>query len=103
MNVLSFFQGVTRSSASASLTAAIRSISMWRYRIISSESFSLTFDPQCLTTSSVMLCLSRSRHRWVKQESEFARQEATQDSAPKLDLGFKEGQTIKINIGVRSC
>ncbi|KAK9967037.1 hypothetical protein ABG768_001457 [Culter alburnus] len=37
--------------------------------------------------------------KWVKQESEFARQEATQDSAPKLDLGFKEGQTIKINIG----
>ncbi|CAM4662918.1 unnamed protein product [Leuciscus chuanchicus] len=37
--------------------------------------------------------------KWVKQESEFARQEATQDSVPKLDLGFKEGQTIKINIG----
>ncbi|XP_016344421.1 adaptin ear-binding coat-associated protein 2 [Sinocyclocheilus anshuiensis] len=37
--------------------------------------------------------------KWVKQESELARQEAAQVSAPKLDLGFKEGQTIKINIG----
>ncbi|XP_051549211.1 adaptin ear-binding coat-associated protein 2 [Myxocyprinus asiaticus] len=37
--------------------------------------------------------------KWVKQESEFARQEANQDPGPKLDLGFKEGQTIKINIG----
>ncbi|KAI2647875.1 Adaptin ear-binding coat-associated protein 2 [Labeo rohita] len=37
--------------------------------------------------------------KWVKQESELARQEAAQVSGPKLDLGFKEGQTIKINIG----
>lgn len=37
--------------------------------------------------------------KWVKQEGELARQEAAQISAPKLDLGFKEGQTIKINIG----
>ncbi|XP_056304316.1 adaptin ear-binding coat-associated protein 2 [Danio aesculapii] len=37
--------------------------------------------------------------KWVKQESDLARQEAVQDSVPKLDLGFKEGQTIKINIG----
>ncbi|KAG7261919.1 hypothetical protein CRUP_026448 [Coryphaenoides rupestris] len=37
--------------------------------------------------------------KWVKQESEFAKQEATQSSAPPLDLGFKEGQTIKISIG----
>lgn len=44
---------------------------------------------------------SSSHYRWVKQESELARQEAAQVSGPKLDLGFKEGQTIKINIGVR--
>lgn len=37
--------------------------------------------------------------KWVKQEGELARQEAAHVSAPKLDLGFKEGQTIKINIG----
>ncbi|KPP62108.1 adaptin ear-binding coat-associated protein 2-like, partial [Scleropages formosus] len=37
--------------------------------------------------------------KWVRQESELAKQEATQSAAPKLDLGFKEGQTIKINIG----
>ncbi|KAM3878187.1 adaptin ear-binding coat-associated protein 2 [Diretmus argenteus] len=37
--------------------------------------------------------------KWVKQEGELAKQEATQSAAPKLDLGFKEGQTIKISIG----
>ncbi|KAJ8360728.1 hypothetical protein SKAU_G00172530 [Synaphobranchus kaupii] len=37
--------------------------------------------------------------KWVRQEGELAKQEANQDAAPKLDLGFKEGQTIKINIG----
>lgn len=37
--------------------------------------------------------------KWVKQESELAKQEATQSTAPPLDLGFKEGQTIKISIG----
>ncbi|KAG9260710.1 adaptin ear-binding coat-associated protein 2 [Astyanax mexicanus] len=37
--------------------------------------------------------------KWVKQESEFAKQEASQSAAPKLDLGFKEGQTIKISLG----
>ncbi|XP_036387135.1 adaptin ear-binding coat-associated protein 2 isoform X2 [Megalops cyprinoides] len=37
--------------------------------------------------------------KWVRQESELAKQEADQSAAPKLDLGFKEGQTIKINIG----
>ncbi|XP_072308380.1 adaptin ear-binding coat-associated protein 2 isoform X3 [Eucyclogobius newberryi] len=37
--------------------------------------------------------------KWVKQEGELAKQEASQVNAPKLDLGFKEGQTIKISIG----
>ncbi|XP_055073334.1 adaptin ear-binding coat-associated protein 2 isoform X1 [Misgurnus anguillicaudatus] len=37
--------------------------------------------------------------KWVKQESELAKQEANPVVGPKLDLGFKEGQTIKINIG----
>ncbi|XP_060766847.1 adaptin ear-binding coat-associated protein 2 [Neoarius graeffei] len=37
--------------------------------------------------------------KWVKQEGELARQEANQSTAPKLDLGFKEGQTIKISLG----
>lgn len=55
-----------------------------------------------------LICLSLSLSltpsltlRWVKQESELAKQEASQSSAPKLDLGFKEGQTIKISLGVR--
>ncbi|KAM4612872.1 adaptin ear-binding coat-associated protein 2 [Polymixia lowei] len=37
--------------------------------------------------------------KWVKQEGELAKLEASQSTAPKLDLGFKEGQTIKISIG----
>ncbi|CAL1609290.1 unnamed protein product [Knipowitschia caucasica] len=37
--------------------------------------------------------------KWVKQEGELAKLEASQINAPKLDLGFKEGQTIKISIG----
>lgn len=37
--------------------------------------------------------------KWVKQEGEIAKQEASQSAAPKLDLSFKEGQTIKISIG----
>ncbi|XP_077386863.1 adaptin ear-binding coat-associated protein 2 isoform X1 [Festucalex cinctus] len=37
--------------------------------------------------------------KWVKQEGELAKMEANQSAAPKLDLSFKEGQTIKISIG----
>ncbi|XP_038552740.1 adaptin ear-binding coat-associated protein 2 [Micropterus salmoides] len=37
--------------------------------------------------------------KWVKQEGELAKQEASDIVAPKLDLSFKEGQTIKISIG----
>ncbi|XP_066546894.1 adaptin ear-binding coat-associated protein 2 isoform X2 [Amia ocellicauda] len=37
--------------------------------------------------------------KWVRQEGELAKQEAIHSAAPKLDLGFKEGQTIKISIG----
>ncbi|KAG9276013.1 adaptin ear-binding coat-associated protein 1 [Astyanax mexicanus] len=37
--------------------------------------------------------------KWVKQDSEFSKQAQAPDSGPKLDLGFKEGQTITINIG----
>ena len=38
--------------------------------------------------------------RWVKQDDEFKKQAQTPDTTPKLDLGFKEGQTITLNIGV---
>ncbi|XP_073875096.1 adaptin ear-binding coat-associated protein 2 isoform X11 [Macaca fascicularis] len=44
----------------------------------------------------------RDPHRrwkwWVKQQCEFAKQAQNPDQGPKLDLGFKEGQTIKLNI-----
>ncbi|NXD68316.1 NECP2 protein, partial [Eolophus roseicapillus] len=36
--------------------------------------------------------------KWVKQQSELARQAENPEHGPKLDLGFKEGQTIKLNI-----
>lgn len=36
--------------------------------------------------------------KWVKQQCEFAKQAQNPDEGPKLDLGFKDGQTIKINI-----
>ncbi|KAL0624391.1 LOW QUALITY PROTEIN: Adaptin ear-binding coat-associated protein 2 [Plecturocebus cupreus] len=34
----------------------------------------------------------------VKQQCEFAKQAQNPDQGPRLDLGFKEGQTIKLNI-----
>uniref|UniRef100_H2MVW8 NECAP endocytosis associated 2 n=1 Tax=Oryzias latipes TaxID=8090 RepID=H2MVW8_ORYLA len=37
--------------------------------------------------------------KWVKQEGELAKLEANPSTQPKLDLSFKEGQTIKISIG----
>ncbi|XP_008114115.1 adaptin ear-binding coat-associated protein 1 isoform X1 [Anolis carolinensis] len=37
--------------------------------------------------------------KWVKQESEISKESQETDNRPKLDLGFKEGQTIKLNIG----
>ncbi|XP_055979130.1 adaptin ear-binding coat-associated protein 2 [Sorex fumeus] len=36
--------------------------------------------------------------KWVKQQCEFEKQAQNPDQIPKLDLGFKEGQTIKLNI-----
>uniref|UniRef100_K7G0V1 NECAP endocytosis associated 2 n=1 Tax=Pelodiscus sinensis TaxID=13735 RepID=K7G0V1_PELSI len=38
--------------------------------------------------------------KWVKQQCELAKQAQNPDQGPKLDLGFKEGQTIKLNIAV---
>lgn len=47
-------------------------------------------------------CLSPSlSFRWVKQDNELSKQAQTPDLGPKLDLGFKEGQTITLNIGVK--
>lgn len=37
----------------------------------------------------------------MKQETEISKESQETDNRPKLDLGFKEGQTIKLNIGVR--
>lgn len=52
-----------------------------------------SFLPQGLTSSSLLF-------RWVKQETEISKESQEADTRPKLDLGFKEGQTIKLNIGV---
>lgn len=46
--------------------------------------------------------LMSSSLRWVKQETEISKESQEADTRPKLDLGFKEGQTIKLNIGVRA-
>lgn len=51
--------------------------------------------PQALMSSSLLF-------RWVKQETEISKESQEADTRPKLDLGFKEGQTIKLNIGVSS-
>lgn len=45
--------------------------------------------------------LSLLLFRWVKQEIEISKTAQLGDSGPKLDLGFKEGQTITLNIGVK--
>uniref|UniRef100_A0A9L0T8Y9 Adaptin ear-binding coat-associated protein 1 n=1 Tax=Equus caballus TaxID=9796 RepID=A0A9L0T8Y9_HORSE len=37
--------------------------------------------------------------KWVKQESEISKECQEMDTRPKLDLGFKEGQTITLSIG----
>ncbi|XP_063173364.1 adaptin ear-binding coat-associated protein 2 [Candoia aspera] len=36
--------------------------------------------------------------KWVKQQNELAREAQNSPQGPRLDLGFKEGQTIKLNI-----
>nr|XP_044996510.1 adaptin ear-binding coat-associated protein 1-like [Jaculus jaculus]XP_044996511.1 adaptin ear-binding coat-associated protein 1-like [Jaculus jaculus]XP_044996512.1 adaptin ear-binding coat-associated protein 1-like [Jaculus jaculus]XP_044996513.1 adaptin ear-binding coat-associated protein 1-like [Jaculus jaculus]XP_044996514.1 adaptin ear-binding coat-associated protein 1-like [Jaculus jaculus] len=37
--------------------------------------------------------------KWVKEESEISKESQDMDNCPKLDLGFKEGKTIKLSIG----
>ncbi|XP_074654397.1 adaptin ear-binding coat-associated protein 1-like isoform X2 [Tubulanus polymorphus] len=39
--------------------------------------------------------------KWLKKEKDLETQ-STLDSGPKLDLGFKEGQTIKLNLHTKS-
>ncbi|XP_026540204.1 adaptin ear-binding coat-associated protein 2 isoform X2 [Notechis scutatus] len=36
--------------------------------------------------------------KWVRQQNELAKEAQNPTPVPKLDLGFKEGQTIKLNI-----
>lgn len=36
--------------------------------------------------------------KWVRQQNELAKQAQNPNQGPKLDLGFKEGQTITLNI-----
>lgn len=55
----------------------------------------------CISAESVCLCVLLLC-RWVKQETELSKNAQLGDSGPKLDLGFKEGQTITLNIGVRT-
>uniref|UniRef100_H9GNB5 NECAP PHear domain-containing protein n=1 Tax=Anolis carolinensis TaxID=28377 RepID=H9GNB5_ANOCA len=41
--------------------------------------------------------------KWVKQQGELARQALNPEQGPKLDLGFKEGQTITLSIRGEHC
>lgn len=41
-------------------------------------------------------------YRWVKQENEISKNPQGTALGPKLDLGFKDGQTITLNIGVKT-
>ena len=50
-------------------------------------------------------CAKQPRHlflpcRWLKQEVEAEKTTQELSQGPKLDLGFKAGQTITLNIGV---
>ncbi|GFR97164.1 adaptin ear-binding coat-associated protein 1 [Elysia marginata] len=40
--------------------------------------------------------------KWIKKEAEEEKNAAKFDAGPKLDLGFKEGQTITLNLGASS-
>lgn len=40
--------------------------------------------------------------RWIHKEQEIATSAAQPDNTPKLDLGFKAGQTIKLNIASKN-
>lgn len=50
----------------------------------------------------LIMCVFWLLCRWVKQEIEISKNAHLGDSGPKLDLGFKDGQTITLNIGVRT-
>lgn len=64
--------------------------------------FLLAFCSQTYFCACEFLFLSFIlQSRWVKQETEISKESQETDNRPKLDLGFKEGQTIKLNIGVR--
>ncbi|KAH9495108.1 Adaptin ear-binding coat-associated protein 1 [Bulinus truncatus] len=39
--------------------------------------------------------------KWLRQEAEEEKNATSLDVGPKLDLGFKEGQTIKLNLGTK--
>lgn len=55
---------------------------------------------ECRAAGLFLTFFFRPLPRWVKQQCEFAKQAQNPDQGPKLDLGFKEGQTIKLNIAV---
>lgn len=80
------------------------STSTWLYKTTLSKLLPVAFycllcnDMHVLSPKLLLHCIQT---RWVKQEGELAKMEASQITAPKLDLSFKEGQTIKIHIGVR--
>ncbi|KAK2089473.1 hypothetical protein P7K49_032139 [Saguinus oedipus] len=59
------------------------------------DQFPGTAVESVMDSSSVAL---QDHFKWVKQQCEFAKQAQNPDQSPKLDLGFKEGQAINLNI-----
>lgn len=53
-----------------------------------------------MTPSILVLLYLFVWSRWIKQSEKLAAEAEQPDLTPKLDLSFKEGQTIHINLGV---
>jgi hypothetical protein len=48
----------------------------------------------------VMVAL-QDHFKWLEKQEEIEKSGGVDDTTPKLDLGFKEGQTIKVNLNIK--
>lgn len=64
----------------------------------------LLFFVRCILNRLLKICFlpkfSSFLSRWIKQSEKLEAEASQPDPGPKLDLSFKEGQTIHINLGV---
>lgn len=96
------FQAGMLLSVSALQTEETPSTYLWLSKITSSE-FAADFS-SCQWNLLHLCRLFPGPHRWVKREETEEHTVAEAEPQTKLDLGFKEGQTIRINfqVGERS-